>query len=102
MYPQATPYKFLHHPHIFGNGFLYEQYSLHTSFPIVWWARRESHPLELKSTGFTDRGVYFNTLLTHIFYYGIISGPGDGTRTRTRLLPGDFKSPVSANSTTPG
>ena len=29
------------------------------------------------------------------------TGAGDRTRTGTVLLPGDFKSPVSTNSTTP-
>ncbi len=33
--------------------------------------------------------------------YSAISGAGDRTRTGTALLPGDFKSPVSTNSTTP-
>ena len=32
---------------------------------LHWWEMRESHPLGLINFGFTDRCVYFSTLISH-------------------------------------
>ena len=37
---------------------------------LHWWEMRESHPLDLERTGFTDLRVYFITLISHNKWWG--------------------------------